>query len=190
MPEALQPERLEKLLADMNRRLQILEATSRVGLNRVRFAWSTGDADVTSFGAYQTGPAGASWQASDGSTGVGYPAVTLELNTKVLVFMQHTTQKVANDPTFRCFSWSSGVRKTPPGTPTGSWPSGDPLMAVPMTHGPTSEGNPTTQLLVGRADLTPGTYTIQMSILFTDSNPAALNQPKIVEPFLMVIPID
>jgi hypothetical protein len=178
-------------LEEIERRLRVQENAARAGLNRAKFAWSTLDATATTFGTYYAGPAGATWAASDGTTGTGYPKVTLNLNTKALFFAQHTMGGVANDVTFRVFSWFSGIELTPPGGgAVSSWPATRPRMLVNMTHGPTTEGNPTTQVIVGRADLTPGSYTVGLSTSLIDSNPAAANLPTVQFPFVMVIPLD
>jgi hypothetical protein len=77
MPEALMPDSMARTLSDLNRRLAILEATQRVGLSGVRNAWQTATAATATFGTFESGPAGTTWQDDQGATGSGYPTLTI-----------------------------------------------------------------------------------------------------------------
>jgi hypothetical protein len=171
-------------IADMQRRLQILEATTRVGLNRAVFSWSTADAVAVSFSpSFDNGGPGTTWAASDSSTGTGYPRVTITHGKKVIIIVQASFQDVANDAAFRSAACNLG----------STLPGGMSALPSPVrriTFGPTTEGNKPGIMISARADYTPGTHTFTTSLLWDDTNPAALNQPKLISPFLAVIPID
>lgn len=187
MPDQLMPDQLVATIADFNRRLQILEATQRVGLNRVRYAWATNDpagVQITTFNAWELGPVAGTWEDDQGNTGTGWPRVTVQTGRKALFITQGYAQVFANDPTYRSYVWYLGV--------TGSsMPSTeDPPMWRFQTHGPTTEGNNPLLIATGRNDLTPGETTYYVTTKFADNVPAAVNQPKLADPFIAVIPID
>jgi hypothetical protein len=184
MPEQLNLDSFAAFQADVQRRLQVLEATSRVGLNRVRYAWSTANAEVTSFGVWNSGPAAATWADDRGNTGTGNPSITVTHGKKMLYFAQGDALAIANDATFRTYRWYIGI-----GLPAGT-PAVAPTMWRTQTHGPTTEGNNPLTLVVGRADLVPGSYVYNLQTLWEDNVPAAANKPTLSQAFIAMLPID
>ena len=106
MPDLLQPDSMTATIADLNRRLQILEATSRTGLSGVRTAWGTAAASPTVFGADELGPASATWTADDASTGTGYPKITItNMPARAMLLWSARPTSVADAAAYR----SNGV---------------------------------------------------------------------------------
>lgn len=199
---ALQPDSKDAVIAELVRRVTILEAASRVNVNwaRVKFAWALTTASPDVYDAYTFCTAtSATYQDSDGNTGAGLPKVLVQHNSRILVLAGLNMFQVASDVTFRTNSWNVGVGYNE--VNTASWPSAVPLMAAYATHGPTTEGNSFTHLIKARADMPlPGTATrptdapraFQMSILATTKTPGAVTLP-LPDPnscFLAVIPLD
>jgi hypothetical protein len=173
-------------IADMQRRLQILEATSRVGLNRIRFAWQTATATTATFNpTWDSGTVGNTWQDDQGTAGTGFPTLTVVTGRKVLVIASGNALVLATDATFRSAGWRLGV-----GSDGANPQNTRPFWSQAQTHGPTTEGNNAVQLLIGASDLVPGSHTFALRARWVDNNPAAVNWPALDDGFLAVIPID
>ncbi len=186
MPEALQPDSRDAVIADLSRRLQVLEATQRVGLSRVRLAWQTATAATSTYDpTWDSGTVGNTWADDQGATGTGFPRVSLITGRKVLVFASGTALTIANDVNYRTFAWRLGV-----GLDGNNPRNTRPFWSVYQTHGPTTEGNNAVQLVVAGVDLEPGEHEFKVRTKWTSTNPAAPNVPSLDDAFLAVIPID
>jgi hypothetical protein len=98
MAEALQPDTRDATIADLMRRVQILESTQRVGLSGVRNAWLTATAVATTLGSFETGPAAATWADDQGNTGTGYPQFTIaNMPARALIGWEARPANVHND---------------------------------------------------------------------------------------------
>lgn len=185
MAEQLQPDQIASTIAAFDQRLRTLEGASRVGLNRIRYAWATGTPQTTLvYDAFDYGPVTATWQDDRGNTGTGYPRVTVAHGKKALFLVQGYAQQIANDVTFKTYQWFLGAYGV--GVPSII----NPLMYRFQTHGPTTEGNNTVSLITARADMVPGSYLYAVMAQFTKTNVAAANEPKLADPFIAVLPID
>jgi hypothetical protein len=176
-------------IADMQRRLQILEATSRVGLNRVRFAWSThavNVAEVSTIGAWETGPATATWTDDRGTTGTGYPSLTLTTGTKVLIIGAARYFDMSEDlGTAASVSFGVGIDGSTPLT----WPTLFPRMMTSGGKGPNADNVfSRLNLAVGRSGITPGSHTFSVQAFWNAG--AGATQPDLSDIFLAIVPLD
>ena len=190
MGEFLREDNMGATIADLDRRLRVMESTARVGLNRVRYAWSThasGAAPSSTMDAYEGGPAGSTWADDEGATGTGYPTVTLTLGSKALFLCQAIPRDIANDAAYKAGAFRFGP--APDGLTPESWGSPYPIMYGGGTHGATSEGTPRYAFIVGRNDITPGEHTVKINMRWvTQFGGAAL--PSAHDIFLAVVPIN
>lgn len=192
MAEQIQPDSRDDIISDLMKRVQILEATSRIGLNRIRFAWTTQAFDVarvSTLDAWESGPATAAWQDDQGNTGTGYPTLTLVTGRRALFLAMSRWYNVANEAGFiaRTFAWGVGQDGAAPVVAPATYPT----MALGGSHGPSTEGTPKLAMVSGRADLTPGTHTFKMwGYWATGVGGGALLQPSQYEGFMCVLPID
>jgi hypothetical protein len=188
--DQLQPDSDSAFRADIQRRLQALEATARIGLNRARYAWATGTPQTTLvYDAWDYGPVTATWQDDQGATGTKYPQVTVTHGRKAIFMVQGYAQMIANDATYKTYNWLLGAYGA--GIPLdGGGFFTQPYVSRFQTHGPTTEGNNAVTVVTARADLTPGTYVYKVMGLFVKNVPAAANEPKLADPFIAVLPID
>lgn len=107
MGENLMPDTFARTLSDFDRRLRNLEGASRVGLYGVRNAWLTATAAVTTFGSFESGPAGTTWQDDKGNTGTGYPQLTItNMPSRAWVVWEARPADVGGTPlaTYKCNS--------------------------------------------------------------------------------------
>lgn len=185
MGELNLPDTLGSQLDDIQRRLRALEAGQRVGLNRIRLAWSTVDAAPTVYGAYQFGPAAAQWADDRGNTGTGYPRVVLQAGTRALMFAQAYCTNLALDATFRSSQFTLSIGAS------GQSAAADPVVYRFQSHGPTTEGNQPLFLMGARSDMTPlQASTFAVACLLENRVPAAPNLPVPSSIVLAIVPID
>jgi hypothetical protein len=188
VPAVSQPDTLARTIADLTRRVQILEATQRVGLSRVRFAWSThtGTPRITAADVWENGPAGTTWEADDGTTGTGYPEVTLQFGRKALFFARVQGLDYSNDAAYKVGRLTFGVGID--GTDPTVWPTTQ-RMYSSQSRGPVTEGNVPNALIAGRNDIAPGVHTIKWWARWVTQAGGA-TMPYASDIFLAVIPID
>jgi hypothetical protein len=178
MPEQLVPDSMAATIADMQRRLQVLEATPRVGLNRVRNAYATAWAVPSTFDAWEYGTAGNTWIDDQSATGTGYPQITMVTPTLVLVMMGGDFYDLGNAAGFR--SARALVSIDIDGVP--NWQPMDVYNANVDRH-----STPFHTSFVYR--LTPGTHTFKMTAWWFDKTPAAGTLPIMENASLIVLPM-
>lgn len=190
----LQPDSLPTTMADFDRRLRALEGASRVGLNRVRFAWSTHFVPPApaAYGSWESGSTSATWEDDQGNTGTGYPRVTLVTGTKVLMIAQSYPQSYAHDPAvYKADTCNLGI-----GLDGGAANAWSPAAPLPTSYNsrdtatPVYAGSYTLTLNSGRADLAPGEHTFQLQHYWSNYSAGALTDAGAAGIFLAVIPID
>lgn len=187
MPEQLMPESAANLLADIDRRLRILESAQRLGLNRLRMAHSYGAAvSPTVFGAYETGPAGAQYLDDQGAIGSGYPQLTMTTGSRALFIAVATINLLANNASARSRSMFFGIGAD--GANPGDWTN--PRMYRQLVNSNADEVRTQTTVVAARTDLTPGTHTFRIHAKWSDDVPAAGTLPYLFDAELLVIPID
>lgn len=180
MPEALLPDDLGATVADIVRRVTRLEASQRVGLSGARFSQQTAAVSPTTFGAYEAGVAGNTWLDDRGATGTGYPFISIDnMPAKALVMWGARPTDLANSASFRSRNAYFGVRMV--GVDAFVVRNVDQVNVAP--HAVPVLG---AQVFVGFPRVT---YTFQLVALWENTIPAAVNQPKLTDGFLMVIPL-
>lgn len=182
MPEALMPDSMAATLADLNRRLQILEATSRVGLNRVRLASGVGSAAPTSFGAtvWEYGSAGNTWVDDLGATGAGYPQITLNCHKVLVAFGARPYGLGSAAGTFRSTSCNSGVH----------FDGGANAILQGQAINQTAVYVVSPIFKAQVFTVPAGSHTFTLGAQWDDTSPASPIQPLLSDPFIMAIPLD
>lgn len=182
MPEILAPDTFAANLADMDRRLRIMEATARTGLGGVRTAWATAAANPTSYGVLETGPVAATWEDDRGVTGTGYPTLTMTMPARALIVWMARPIGLASAATYR----SAAVTVRISFTPT--------VATYPTIARAVANGNalPVDVAVVGGAikTFTAGTsYTLTMAATWNNDFPAAANLPTLTDAQFFVLPL-
>jgi hypothetical protein len=181
MPEQLVPDSMAATIADMQRRLQVLEATSRVGFNRTRNAYALYTGTVaTTFGVYEYGPAGSTYVDDTNTIAAGYPQLTMRTGTLVKVDFAAQIEGLATAASFRSnhvrFGISlDGAEPDFPGTSTECFNAA----ALQVD---------TTQSYTCVYRLAPGVHTFRFGCRWDDVNPAG-SAPRCSAASLVVSPI-
>ena len=177
-----------RVLADIERRLRTLETAPRVGLHRLRYAYATAAVDPAVYGAWESGAAGSTWRDDRGTNGAGYGQVTVETNTKALLFFGCRVMELGAD---------AGV----------TWKSSFAIVGVNQDGvAPSSTFAPTLQRLVYnplagagfqnisyvaiRTGLTPGQHVFAAQAFWQLDFAGAPTAPRMTDTFLGVLPID
>lgn len=192
MTTSLQPDTMAATLADVMRRLQVLEATQRSGLNRMRFAWSNGATFApTTFGTYENGVASGNKYSNDaGAVGQpGYPQLTLTTGKRILILMNALYFGIANSGlTWRTFQAFIGVGIDGGAPDAPGWT--DPRMYRQIVNINASESCRAVTMAVVRGDITPGDHQFGMWAQWNNDVPTGATQPQLLEGSLAVLPID
>lgn len=187
MTELLKPEGRDQIFADLDRRLSILEVTARVGLNRVRFAHSTGSThEPTVYDAYESGGTSNTWRDDTGATGPGYPEVTLVTGRKVLFIMNALIHNIGHGGSFRCDGMYLGIGIDGSAPPVWT----DPRMYRQIYSQFSDHLRFPGAFAVVRTDLVPGEHQFGLWAWWIDDAPAGTTLPKLYEASLTVIPLD
>lgn len=186
MPEVLQPDAMAATIADLNRRLQILEATSRVGLSGVRTAWQTATAATTVLDAYESGPAGAAWQDDQGNTGTGYPVLTItNMPARAWLLWECRPANIGFTPaaTYRSvqaqpvLAINGAAITSAPSNRRGYSNFGDGQSRAPVM------GSAIRTFTAGAS------YTFQMQVKWDDTVPANPTMPTLTDAQIIVLPL-
>lgn len=189
MPGVNFPDNLGMMFNDLERRIRVLENTGRNGIGSAISARATAAAAPTVFGAYEFGSAGNTWTddaAPVPRTGSGYPKVTITATSRMLILWGARPISLASSPTFRSNTVDIAVRYTL--VSTGGFTDSNLLRRVGQSNtGPTD-------MPVFAAKVQPGfatgyDYTFQLEANWTDTVPAAANQPVLTDSYLIVIPL-
>lgn len=189
MSEQLLPEDLKSLLRDIDRRLHTLETTERVGLNRTRFVRQFNSADATSFGSWETGPGITDYVDDQDATGAGYGTLTMTMPSRVLIFVGATIQGVAFNTAVPWRSESVSVGVGIDGVNPAAWPN-YPIMYRRLFTGAPEYTEFPFSFFVTRRDITPGDHTLKIWANWANTNPASPDLPRMVDAFLLVIPLN
>lgn len=178
----------ERWQAEIERRLRTLETAPRVGLHRLRYAYATAAVDPTVFGSWESGAAGSTWRDDTGTNGAGYSQVTVETNTKALVFFGCRIINVGFDSgtTWKTANAFVGVNQdgtVPSSTsaPTLQRAVYNPLAAAPYQN---------IAYTAIRTNLAPGVHVFTAQALWSIDAPGAPTAPRMTDTFLGVLPID
>jgi hypothetical protein len=179
-----QIEALIARLNDLDARLRTVEGGQRVGLADVRSAWMTAAATQTVFGTSDTtGPAAATWEDDQGSTGTGWPQLDVTSGRRVRIEWWGRPIGLATAAAYRSLSCTIGVRLN------GAVFS--PLF--PNANRQIANGNPLpVDVAVGGAAtriVPPGTNNYRLSVVFGNDQPAAPNLPTLTDVLLLVTPL-
>lgn len=182
MTEVLKPEDRGTIIADLNRRLQILEASARVGLSQMRWCQSTASVAPSVYGTTEYGPAvGNTWIDDLGAAGTGYPTITMVTSSKVLMFVGCLPTDVGNAAGFRSRSVNVSVKID---------------AAEGYLQRPYYQANidrmyvPMMMMSVPLPALTAGvSHTFTIGANWHDTNPAAGTLPRLGESFIFVLPL-
>lgn len=182
---ALLPDSHGLHLADIDRRLRALETAQRVGLNRVRAAWSTVDDYPSAFDAWDTGGALARWEDDQGATGTGFPTLTVVTGSRVLVLLNAHVASYALVGGFRSMQGNVGVGLDgvdPASIPgeTWGWRTG-------VYNANNEHDTPITLAVV--KTITPGEHTFDVQANWSDTAGAGV-KPLVSSVVLAVMPLD
>lgn len=176
----------ERVMADLQRRVLALETVQRVGINRVVTSYGTASVSPTTFGADEYGAVGTTWGSSTGSSGTGYPTVSIVLTAAALILVNGRVSELAEDAVyFRARSLVVGVNVDGGTLGTGA----DPDIRRQITNrNPGAISFPFSIAVM--KSFTPGTHVFRVGAQWEDFAPAAPIQPLLSDVTLTVIPID
>ncbi len=174
-------------MADLQRRVLALETAQRVGINRVVTSWGTASVSPTTFGADEYGAAGTTWGSSDGTSGTGYPTVSIRLTAAALIIMNGRASQLAEDAGvfFRSNSVTFGVSVDGAALSAGGYPD---LRRQVANINPFQLSMPFTIAVM--KSFAAGVHTFQVGASWSNTYPAAPVQPLLSDVTLTVIPID
>ncbi len=177
MTAQLQPENLGNVLADFQRRLQILEAAPRVGISQVRWVKSTGSAFPAVYGTYEYGTVGNTWVDDTAAVGTGYPTLTVRTGSNALVIVGYRPYDVGNAVGFRTNRVQVAVKvdATAGRINREYYQANVDRMYVPV-------------VAADVLSLTPGDHTFTIGAAWVDVNPAG-QQPLLSDSYLIVMPL-
>lgn len=190
MSEQLLPESLPTLLRDIDRRLRNLESTARVGLSETRFVRQFNSAYATTFSAWETGPGITDYVDDQGATGAGYGTLTLTLPSRALIFLGATINGIGLNV---AVPWRSAFCQVGVGIDGANptvWTPTYPIMYRRLFTGAPEETEFPFSFFVTRRDFVPGTHTLKIWAYWDDTNPASPDLPRMVDAFLLVIPLN
>lgn len=169
---------------DVERRLRALEGAARNGLGRMRYAWATAAADPSAFDAWETGTAGNTWSASDGSSGTGYPQVTCAINTRALVVFGCRITGLANVAACRTWQCEVGV---------GTDISNPTVAPLSQKRGQSNQAAQLIDFNVSHffvpQQLTVGSHLFRAWAFWTTAT-AGVVLPRMTDTFIGVLPLD
>jgi hypothetical protein len=177
-----------RVLADIERRLRTLETAPRVGLHRLRYAYATAAVDPTVYGAWESGAAGSTWRDDRGVDGTGYAQVTVETNTKALVFFGCRVIELGANAGV---TWKTsvavvgvnqdGVVPSSTAAPTLQRVAFNPLAGAPFQN---------ISYTAIRTGLTPGQHVFTAQAFWQLDFAGAPTAPRMTDTFLGVLPIN
>ena len=181
MGEFLRDDTLGATIADLDRRLRVMEATPRVGLSQLRWCQGTASAVPSVFGANEYGTVGNTWLNDLGQVGTGYPTLTMVTSAKVLMFVGCEPYNVGNAAGFRSNLVDVSVKID------GNegyllrryYQANIDRMYVPFMM----MSVPLPALVAGVA------HTFTIGANWANTNPAAGTLPQLVDPFIFVLPL-
>lgn len=184
MGKVLHPDSIASTLANMQRQIDALSAAQRVGLNRIQVAYSVIEQHETVLGSWSDGVAsGRTWEALNGSTGTGYPLVTITgIGTRCVILASGLVQGLANSVGFQsafgAFGISiNGATPSPPGVGTQLFNNLTPDMSLTPAYS-------------GVFTTIAATTTFRLEVNFTSAHPAAAVPPDYWFSTLVVIPLN
>lgn len=173
----------DRWLAEIERRLRVLETAPRVGLSGLRSVWQTAGASPTTFGAtWETGAVGNTWTDDTGQTGTGYPTITLTLGARYMIFWSARPLGIAAAAGYR----SASVLLT-----VGIDGVFNPTLPSPRRQFANSNVLPVDlpiAAIVARS-ITPGSHTFQIAAQWANDVPAAGGLPTLTDTFLGILPL-
>lgn len=173
---------LAQQLEELERRLRMLEGGARVGLGGLRSAWGTAAGDHVP-GAYNSGPGSSTWLADDGSSGTGYPALTIpECPSRYMIFWSVRPINIGNSASWRSNQGEITVAINGVDIPTL------PNARRGFANLNLQSADTTMSMIVARREL-PSTKTFQMRASLQDTVPAAPNQPRLTDIYMGVLPL-
>ena len=153
-----QPADLGMMIEQLESRIRALEVTSRVGINRLRYAYGTAAVDPTTYGSWETGAAGCTWIDDAAGVGTGYAQCTAETATKALVFFGCRLQSVGFDAgvTWKTSNGQVGVLQD--GNNPGTAGNPAPVLSRQFFNGSADGQYQNISYVAIRTGLTPGKY--------------------------------
>lgn len=190
MTQILTPDNLGTQLDELERRLRALEVTSRVGINRLRYAYGTAAVDPTNYATWETGAAGCTWIDDAGTTGNGYARCTAFTNTKALVFFGCRLQSVGEDAgvTWKTSTGQVGVLQD--GNTPGTAGNPAPTLARQFYSGSPDLAYQNISYVAIRTALTPGDHIWDAAAFWAADHPGAPTAPRMTDVYLFVLPLD
>lgn len=186
MPGFLTPDSQTAAFSDLERRVRALESAQRVGLNRVRAAWSTFDDYPTVWGVWDSVCGAARrWQDDQGTTGTGHPVLTVTTGTRVLMLLNAYVAQYGATGGFRSAQGNVGVGLDgvdPASIPGDTWGWRTAFYNLNDEHdGPA--------VLATVKTVTPGEHTFQVYTNWVDTAGAGV-KPLVSSIVLTIIPLD
>ena len=181
MPDTNQLDTLMTEIQSLRSRLRVLETTMRVGLNRIVSSHQTAAVDPSAYGVYESGAVGNTWTSSDGTSGTGYPLVTVpETGTRILFIATVRPTGICSLATYRTNALTTGVGID------GATPA-FPTYRQIADNGTAPHDAPITWSNV--VTLTPGAHTFRLWASFNDNNPLGANLPRYTDASLIILPL-
>ncbi len=178
MPEALQPDNRDSVIADLERRLRVLESAQRVGLNQLRFVRSTAAASPTTYGSAEYGVAGNTWEDDQGNTGTGYPTIQMATPSKALLMIGYRPVDVGNAAGFKSHTVQVFVSIDGAGAYVNR-----------QYYQANIDRNYVPVFSAGVIDLTPGDHTFQIGANWLLVNPGGGTAPLLSDAYMIVLPL-
>lgn len=175
-------DKLTRDMADMERRLRIMEGTQRSGLGSIRTANGTAGASLTSYG---------SWSNLGGDA----PAITMNTGSRVVILAQARVSLIGTPTTPAPLKSQAIVLGVGIDSVT---PAEFPLPVMRNQLGPIAisdagnvsvYGSLPTSLLTSRSDLEPGEHTFKLLFYADEDNPSGTDDPLVTDTSLIVIPL-
>lgn len=178
MPDQLMPDGMAATIADLNRRLQILETAQRVGLNQLRYVRSTAAASPTTYDAAEYGAAGNTWLDDQGNTGTGYPTINMTTPSRALLMIGYRPVDVGNAAGFKSHTVQVFVSIDSAGAYINR-----------QYYQANIDRNYVPVFSAGVIELTPGDHTFQIGANWLLVNPAGGTAPLLSDAYMVVLPL-
>ena len=169
-------------MAELERRVRVLEAAPRVGLAGLRSVWQTAGVSPTVFGAFEAGVAGNTWTDDTGTSGAGYPTITLVTGRRYMIFWSARPIGMAASAAYRSASVQISVRIDGVDAPP------QPRALRQFANGNAAPVDVALSTIVAR-EITPGQHTFTVVARWANDQPAALGLPTLTDTFLGILPL-
>jgi hypothetical protein len=173
---------LSRQIADLERRLRIMEGTQRSGLGSIQTANGTTGVSYTSYD---------SWSNLGGDA----PEITMNTGSRVVILAQARVSLIGTPTTAaplksQGITLGVGIDSTEPdGFALPVMRNQVAPIAVDATGNVSVYGSLPTTLLTTRPDLEPGEHTFKLLFFAEEDNPSGTDHPLVSDTSLIVIPL-